>query len=274
MPDTVGVPVLGQVKKSNLVIGALAGVAVGGYALIKHDKKKAATPATTAGTYGYGYGYGYGTYETTNPYAEMYGYGSLGYGMYGYGGAYVGPVGTGPVPPTGPVGPPATNAEWAQAAISALVNTAGVNAATALGAISVYLLGGHLTAAQANIVAEAIALEGTPPNPPSGTVSPGGGGGQDTGGGVTGTQAAKNPPKGLKLVRNGRNGVQVSWNPVQGATKYNVHTPGRSPTDFTTTNTIANIGNLKPGTKYTIQVWADPTPTGGPHASLTFTTTK
>jgi hypothetical protein len=138
------------------------------------------------------------------------------------------------------------------------------------------LAGITVTTAQKNIFLEAVGVIGQPPGSyptpikTSDTSAQPGGGGSAAGK----PKYASNPPTGLRLVHNGKTGVQVQWSPVKGATKYNVHTPGRTPVDFTTTNTIANIGSLKPGTHYTVEVWADPTPTGGPHATLSFTTTK
>lgn len=278
MPSDVKVPGLGRMGKGTVLAIAGAGVAVGGYVLL-HRKKT--TPGVTAtdqygyGAYGYGaYGYGansgfYGYGSTYSP----YGYGTSPYGPYGYGGYGSGfsnpPGGVATAPP-----PITTNAQWTQAALGILTDQ-GYGGTAVLAALGLYLTGGHLSADQAGIVSAAIASEGYPPvagpsgNPPGMNTSvPGGQGG---GGGTT---YAHNPPTGLKLVHNGRTGIEVQWNAVQGATKYNVHTPGRTPVDFTTTNTRADIGNLKPNTSYTIQVWADPTPTGGPHATLKVKTTK
>lgn len=267
----------------------IGGIAVGGagiafYLYRKNKKAEAASAATAAASqqvaYGYGFGYGYGgayayglTYE---PYG--YGFGDAGLGAYGgasgnYGYGYYGagvPVQT-QVPTQA-----TTNAQWSEAAMSAL-SSAGYDPMTTLAALGQYLLGGNLSPAQVPIVTAAIGAEGYPPQegangyPPQMKTGGTTGGGQ--GGGTTSAQYASNPPTNLHLVRNGRTGVQIQWNAVQGAKKYNVHTPGRTPTDFTTTNTIANIGSLKPNTSYTVEVWADPTPTGGPHATLRFKTT-
>lgn len=175
----------------------------------------------------------------------------------------------------------ATNSDWVTEALQLLPGGASSANQAALSAV----LGGlTVTTAQLNIFNEAVGLVGM--SPPQGYPTPiktsdtsgqpgsGGTGGSGGSGGSGGTHYAANPPKNLRLIHNGRSGVEIAWNPVQGAAKYNVHTPGRSPLDFTTTSTTANIGNLKPGTKYTIEVWADPTPTGGPHATLSFTTSK
>jgi hypothetical protein len=135
------------------------------------------------------------------------------------------------------------------------------------------LAGMTVTTAQKNIFLEAVGVIGQPPGGYPTPIKT-----SDTsaqpGGANNGGKYAANPPSGLRLVHNGKTGVQIQWSPVRGATKYNVHTPGRTPVDFTTTNTIANIGSLKPNTHYTVEVWADPTPTGGPHATLNFTTSK
>lgn len=182
-----------------LVWGGIA-VAGGGVAIwmIRRNKKnQAATQQTGTTEYGYGYGYGYGS-------SGAYGYGSSGYSPYGYG---YGPFGLGAYGGSGqygygyygagvPAQVPAqatNNAQWAQAAMSALTS-AGYDATTTLAALGVYLMGGNLTQDQAGIISAALAAEGNPPNsgasgyPPAMHIGGGGGGsGQGDGSGsVTG----------------------------------------------------------------------------------------
>ena len=175
---------------------AVYGMIIGGgggliYAYVK-KKNKAATASTantganvygygTGGSYGYGSGqYGYGAY-TYQPYGYGYGPSGLGsypggtYGGYGYYGAGV-PV---QVPPQA-----STNAQWTQAALSALT-AQGYTGQQVLGAVSPYLSGKPLTTDQTAVVQAAIAVEGYPPVAGPGGFPPaiqtggsGGGGGQ------------------------------------------------------------------------------------------------
>jgi PASTA domain len=164
MPDTLHVPVLGNINKTTALMGGVAAVGVTGWLIYRHNKKSSvqptsvpATPDTGTSAYGYGqygygtnngyYGYGYGPYDGASP------YGPFGYGYYG--------VGT-PEPPGTPSA--TTNAEWSQAAVSALT-AQGVNGSTALAALGQYLLGHSVNSSQETIVEQAIAAEGYPPVP-------------------------------------------------------------------------------------------------------------
>ena len=285
MADTIEIG--GKPVKKQTVLIAGAAVAVLGIGVYRYRKQAAANAAADAAANAPGTGAG--SSDQIDP-ATGFPYGSAedaaaltSQAQYIQPGGTVGLAGGGSPSAYYPQsGGFTSNAAWAQAVEDYLVNTAGADANTVGNALGKYITGGALTDDQVSVVNQAIAFQGYPPvpgpagYPPSIRTStssnpPPTGSGGGTGGG---THYAANPPKGLKLVRNGRTGVQIQWNAVQGATKYNVHTPGRSPLDFTTTNTIANVGNLKPNTRYTVQVWADPTPTGGPHASLTFTTSR
>lgn len=108
MPDTVKLPVLGNVPKGGVVAGALAAVAVGAYVLYQHNKASKVTGTnaygygtsaygygqqTPGGYYGYGYAYGGVSGGAINPYpvGSQYGYGAYGYGYYNpYTGQYQG----------------------------------------------------------------------------------------------------------------------------------------------------------------------------------------
>lgn len=115
MPD-VKVPLLGNVPRSALIMGAGAAVVVTGYLIYRHkqDTVAAAYGYGAAPSYGgsafYGYGFNYGDYSgassdgggiTPYPTGAEYGYGSYGYGYYNpYTGQWIGP--TQQQPPTKP----------------------------------------------------------------------------------------------------------------------------------------------------------------------------
>lgn len=122
MPETIHVPVLGNMNRTTVLMGGVAAVGVTGYILYRNSKKKAAAATQTgSGAYAYGYGglpsgyygygYGYGGFSpagysgSSYPGAE-YGYGAYGYGYYNpYTGQWVGPTGSGVAGPPGPTGP-------------------------------------------------------------------------------------------------------------------------------------------------------------------------
>lgn len=188
MPDKVNF--LGhQVSKPALIVGVLAGVGAAGYAWWKHHEATtaAATATTTTGASGYGYGgYGYGSnvgYGGGEYYGYGFGYGmatgaypseyEYGYGEYGYGyydpetGQYLGSapgvnVGSPTTTSTTGVTTPSTNGEWVSDATSQLTNQ-GYSLATVAPALTKYIAGSELTAAQVTVVQEAMALEGDPP---------------------------------------------------------------------------------------------------------------
>lgn len=191
----------GNVPKPVVYISILAGGGALVYATVK-KKNKAKAAATSASTtantaanmYGYGsssYAYGYGTG------VSPYGYGAYNYEPYGYG---YGPEGLGAYGGEGlygygyynsgvPVEVPqqaTTNAQWSQAAVSAL-SAAGWTQQQVLSALGPYLQGQGVSQSQAEIIDAAIAAEGYPPvegtggYPPAIKTSGGGGGGQNSG---------------------------------------------------------------------------------------------
>jgi PASTA domain len=159
------------------------------------DRIAAADQYGYGSQYGYGTGassqYGYGAY-TYEPYG--YGFGPYGLGSYGGGGSggsyygygYYG-AGVGVQVPT----QASTNAQWTQAAVSALTPQ-GYTGQQVLGALAPYLAGQPLTQDQINVVQAAIAVEGYPPVDGPGGFPPaykpsstgGGGGGGQSGGNV------------------------------------------------------------------------------------------
>jgi len=116
MPDTVHLPLLGNVSKPAVIMGTVAAVGVTGYLLYRHNQQSKAAAASMAGGYGsYAYGYGtqpsgyygygsefayggpYGGGLTPYPVASEYGYGAYGYGYYNpYTGQWLGPGGQQP----------------------------------------------------------------------------------------------------------------------------------------------------------------------------------
>lgn len=120
MPSSVKVPVIGQVSKGKLIVGAGGAAVVTAYLIYKHNKDAATAMTGATGSTGYGYGanglpfntfYGYGSNYapsgvTPYPVGSEYGYGAYGYGNYNpYTGQYLG--GGSGTTVTPPVTPPA-----------------------------------------------------------------------------------------------------------------------------------------------------------------------
>jgi hypothetical protein len=253
-----------------LIAGGGALVVVGTYVLIKHEKAKAAASVqagTSAGGaaasgYGYGYGYSYGYGEVTPypyPNADEYGYGAYGYGLYNpYTGSYVGAVGGG-YPATVAQ---TTNAEWTQAALSAL-EAQGVAGTTALAAIGMYLAGQPVSAANAQIVQQAIALEGYPPQQGPNGYPPAIQQQQSTGqGGGTGTTpATSKAPKaatGLRVTSASKNSISYTWTGVPGSQFYDTYATyqGQRIGYQRITTAKRTISGLSPNRTYTLHVIA------------------
>lgn len=256
-------PIVGNIERGPLTITVLAGAAVGGYMWYRHNKnKQAAQQATQTGAgdgsnqYGYGSSsYGYGSY-TNAPYG--YGFGPYGLGSYGYGngGNYFGygyyGAGTGaPVPQQAQ-----TNAQWSQAAVSALTGQ-GYSGQEVLGALGVYLTGGNLNQNQIGIVQAAIAAEGYPPTsgpggfPPAWHTAGTTGGGQGGGDGNPPPQVnTTKPPKvtGLTAKQIGPGLVNANWDAMRNTTGYvfQASPPDKAPHDIGD-RTGYNAGDVRPG---------------------------
>jgi hypothetical protein len=202
----------------------VAGIGGGGaliYAYF-HNKSKAAQAATASSTqatgntgyaYGsYGYGaYGYGAY-TYAPNGEGYGYGAYGlgeYNPYGYGIYNAGVGETGPAQAT-------TNAQWVQAAMTALTTeSVGYSGSQVLAALGLYTTGQPVSAAQEQIISDAIGAEGYPPvpgangYPPNINVSGTSTTGTPTGGGSTAGNGT--PPTGLSVTPHAGGVTNFAW---------------------------------------------------------------
>ena len=92
-------------------------------------------------------------------------------------------------------------------------------------------------------------------------------------------------PTGLKATRVSSHGCTLSWNAVTGPggqkpAGYSVHTTGggTSYTHIAAGTSTGEYGpggtNLKPGTSYTSEVWANGGPVAPPHASVSWQTLK
>jgi hypothetical protein len=175
----------------------------------------------------------------------------------------------------------ATNAAWAQAVEAGLTDI-GYSSTDVAAALGRYLGGLSETSAQATIVQAAVAEYGTPPvgsfqiiqaPPTTGT-------GTGTGTGTATSFTAK--PAGLQIVFRNKNGVELKWNPVtqNGVTakEYRLQTyqsgKGGVIKDFTTANTIGNVGGLTPGASYTTHVWAVPAAANSDYSSISYTLPK
>lgn len=283
MATTINTP-FGKVPRWGLVLAVTAGggALVFAYVKEKNAKNKSATAAPT-GAYGYGsYGYGaygYGAYGYGAYTYEPYGYGFGPYGLGSYpGGSYYGYgyYGAG-VPMQVPM-QASTNAQWSQAAISALT-AQGYTGQQVLSAIGPYLAGKQISTEQSSIIQQAIAVEGYPPVEGATGFPPGintGG----TGGGGGGQPPHGNPGihgksvSGLRVAHvypatKGNNGaVQIEWNQLAGATSYQVFMEVKG--SFTTNRTVANEGNLSPG-NHSVMVTPEP---GGKGASVSFKVPK
>ena len=199
MAETIKVPGVGPTKKKT-AIGVGIGVAVLGVIFyIRQRKASSAAPAAAAGTTGGqqtdpagnvgtidpATGYVYGSAEDQQALASLqqagmpYDTSGLGGGLGGY---YYGPGGsTQPVPP-GP-GNFADNAEWAQYAENYMIGTLSADPNATGNALGKYITGQPVDSTQQNVIEEAIAIAGQPPQagpggyPPGIRTQPSGGGG-------------------------------------------------------------------------------------------------
>lgn len=171
------IPGLGKMPKWAIIATAIGGGLVIFYVVRKQNAAGSAapqstqTPDSTATAIDPATGYPYGSPEDQ---AALSGTGGAGYG-YGAGTAgydyYPTSMDTGSTVTT-----PSTNQEWSQDAVS-MLSQEGYNPETVSGALGVYLSHGRLTANQASLVQQAIALLGQPPQGDYPIVTGGGGGG-------------------------------------------------------------------------------------------------
>jgi len=206
----------------------------------------------------------------------------------------------------------ADNNAWGIAAINYLVGL-GIDASTANQAIELYLNSQPLSTAQQGDVNLAIQALGPPPslpgpvtgNPPPVTTPGGGGGGvPQPGGGGGPPPRPKQPgpvthppnpvsgkghptasvPTGLTVSAKHSTSLQVKWRKSRNATGYHVLCTDMATKKVTNEFDVpaaqadANCGGLTPGHSYVIDVWAQPTASGGkgsgPHAEVSTTLPK
>lgn len=190
-----------------------------------------------------------------------------------------------------------TNAQWAAAVQAGLVDI-GYSAADVAAALGAYLGSLPETAAQAGIVNTALAEYGPPPvgsftvilattTPPvsTGNPAPPVNGTPPSSGPVTTSKPITVTPVNLHTTQVSATSVGVGWTaptipsgqgPLTGYTAEVYEASGASEGSSWTvpaTQLYANAGGLKSKTAYHLNVWCEPAQTGGPHASVSFTTT-
>lgn len=297
MAEEVKLPMVGGVRKKALLIGGVGAAGLVGFIYMRKRNTQASTTADTTSTDGT-------SQDPTQDYLDPGLQDTTGgptYGQTGYidpntGNWVYGNTGTGQAAAT-------TNAAWSQMAEQFLIENNGADPQALSAAIGKYLAGQPLTAGEISLVDQAIAVEGYPPQggpngyPPgiresgtgTGQGGTGGSGGGVTGGGgkppvKSGPKAITVAPKGLHVSKVYTNSAQVAWSapaipkgqgPLTGYGVEAFDSHGHrvnGPFKVGTGQHVANIGGLKRKTKYHVNVWCDPAKSGGPHASVSFTT--
>lgn len=246
----------------------------------QYGSVSAAEAALSAAGSGYGYGSSAG------------GYGSGDYGYNSSYGAAGTATGSGLDTTTTTTGTSyASNAAWAQA-VEAGLTTIGYSATDISAALGRYLGNLPETPAQATIVEAAIAEYGPPPTGSYSVIMATPSNATPTGSGTTGT-GTSTPAKGgpitvtpvdLHTTQVSATSVGVAWaaptipagqGPLTGYTAEVYTAAGASegpPWNVPAGQLYANAGGLKSKTAYHLNVWCEPAATGGPHASVSFTT--
>jgi hypothetical protein len=154
-------------------------------------------------------------------------------------------------------GPPKTNADWNELAITRLMNI-GIDAVAAQAAIGKFLARRPLNAAEASLVEQAIAAAGFPPENQPWVII------RETPGAVipkptptpTGVPAA---PRNMGVLPKAPGRVGIAWPKVTGATKYRYRwetATNRSGWTETTADHKDVIWRFKKGTTFTARVQA------------------
>lgn len=187
-------------------------------------------------------------------------------GLGGGGGAGGGAGGGVPGPPF------STDSQWTAYAIQQLTAVSGLDAGTVTDALGAYISGAPVTAAQEQVINDAIAVAGQVPvhgaggYPPSINVS----------GAKTGGQSyAANPVTGIS-VKAGPASAAITWAPAAGATGYqivNQEHSGAGARTSTVTGTSFTATGLKPKTEYSVRIRAEPMRSGVTAATATYKTT-
>lgn len=243
MPETIRLPAIGEVKTQYVWAGAALIVGIAGYAWWRAGQNGAA-PAEDELFAGEGIDDG-----TQWPYRP-------------------GGSSTVDAEPQDPADlPPGTNDEWARRATDRLVD-AGWDPQLVATVLGKYLGRQKLTTSEADLVRAAFALVGQPPNdpppivlvpvPPSPQPAP---------------QTGLSAPTGFKVTVRGRTSLRLDWQPVKGATGYQVDIIGG--TSKIVRWSSARFTGLKPATRYRLRVRARSGSKWGPWSSdLTVTTKK
>jgi hypothetical protein len=159
-----------------------------------------------------------------------------------------------------------TNNEWFAEAVDRMAN-GGWNAQAVQSALGDFLTGQSLSTDEASIVRAAVgAMGGYPPGGPMSI--------KETPGV---SDASKLPaPTGLKAGTVTTSTVDLTWTPVDGAKAYRVYRSGASQNVAASVDTVAQVGGLQPGTKYTFYVAAglDGEKMGPRSSGVTVTTAK
>ncbi len=253
MSDTTAPPAGKKLDPKKIKIIGGVGLALAAYLYYRNRQSAAAaaaTPATTTDT-------GMGTLTDTGPGA--------------YGTQYS-------ASSNSTVGNVTTNADWYQAALTA-VEDAGYDSATAATALSAYLGAQPLTAAQQTIVRIGIAAAGSPPvgtftiiTAPTGT----------TGGGTT--VPATVWPAPTRLIGNGRSATTMGlqWNaslvggqpPPNGSAVRVLDSHGHEVSVGQTPETSYTVAGLRPNTVYYFEVWPGGVTPANKHAGITLWTAR
>lgn len=171
-----------------------------------------------------------------------------------------------------------TNQEWATQAEQEIENTFGYTSAIATSAVGKYLgQSQSLSTQEATAIQSVTAEIGQPPTGGPYRILTS----TSTGGTGTTSTTFTTAPRSLSRVFLNKNGVELKWAAVSQngvtASSYRLQTFKRGSTtpvsDFTTSNTIGNVGGLAAGTSYTTHVWAVPAQ-NGKYASISYTTPK
>lgn len=195
----------------------------------------------------------------------------------------------------------ATNAQWSQAVTAGLAQL-GYDPQAIGAALGAFFAQMQLTSDQAGIVQAAEAEFGPPPQgtyaiviaPSSGGSGGSGSGGTTSGGPGPGSGGTTPPPAkggpitaapvGLHTTQVSASSAQVAWTaphvaagqgPLTGYSVEAYDSAGHTvngPFRVDPGQLYANIGQLKSKTAYHVNVWADPAKSGGPHATVSFTT--
>lgn len=249
MAKTVKIPGVGTVPTKYAVAGGLAIAVIAGVAWWRYSVNRAAVEEEAAGTVtDYTGATGdetvYPAYSTDYAPDESYD-----------GGAYPYPTYTTPsygLTTTTQTPDPITNSEWTQRSIEQL-EAIGVDAQAGSLAVSRYLLKECVTATQADLVRQAVAALGPPPQ---GTFSilvcPGAPPAQDTGTGNTDSDAPPDQVHDVRATAVGKTYITLDWPPAARAQGYTVYKNGAR--HVTVRYSKYTAQGLKPNTSYSFDV--------------------